>query len=326
MTEEAVSRGNKNRELSGLGWLFFISMVLHILTSLAVSILQQKGITLPVEMALVLSELSILIPSLIYILIGKLSFRDDLGFRPVKAGTFFMCILLSALVTPVATFFNVLSQLFVDNTMLRMSDSLLGGSGVIVIFLGAVYGPFCEELLFRSVINNRYSVYIGPMRAAFISAMLFALAHMNINQASYAFVLGLIFAIINRAARSVYPSLIIHICVNGSNLLFLFGVMRAQKALGIDGGSAAAGGVEKDVLFALIGITLVIALICSAIAIPCVIWISKHENNEAGLNDMFRGSHPRERWLTVPLVAGIILVLIVMFGLAPLLSALRVTS
>ena len=313
-----------NRELYYLGWLFFISMVLNVLLSLSAGVLVQKGITLAVEISLIVSELSILIPSLIYILGKNLSFKDDLGFRPVKAGTILMSLLLSVLVTPVASFFNVASQLFVDNTMLKMSDTLLTGSGISVFFLGAVYGPLCEELMFRSVINNRYAVYTGPLRAAFISAMMFALAHMNINQASYTFVLGLIFAIINRAANSVYPSMIIHACINGSNLLFLFAVTAVQKTLGIDQGSVSSeGSVGRDVLYAMIGVTLVVAMICAALAIPCVIWISKHENNEAGLYDMFHNRHPKVRWLTFSCIAGIVFVLFVMFGLTPLLSVFK---
>ena len=147
---------------------------------------------------------------------------------------------------------------------------------------------------------------------------------MNINQASYTFVLGFVFAIINRAANSVYPSMIIHACINGSNLLLLFTVTAAQKAFGIDRGSvASAGSVGRDVLYAMIGVTLVVAMICAALAIPCVIWISKHENNEAGLYDMFHNPHPKVGWLTFSCIAGIVFVLFVMFGLTPLLSVIK---
>ena len=314
----------KRRESRSLGWLFLVSMILHVLQSLAFNVLAQKGIEPPVEVLLVFSELSILVPTLIYILIKRLSFREDLGFRRIKAGTFFMCLLLTILVMPVASFFNVLSQLFVSNTMVQMSDELLGGSGVMVLILGSLYGPFCEEFLFRAVFAGRYETIAGPLRAGFISAVLFALAHMNINQACYAFVLGFIFAVINKAAGSVYPSMIIHIGINAVNILLMLVMESAYKAMGVDIDIAAAAEAARgsDVLYVMIGVTLVAAIICTAIAIPCVVFVAKHEGHIEELTGMFTGKHPSGGWLSIPLVIGVCFVLFVMLGLGPLLKML----
>lgn len=313
------------RELSSLGWLFLISVILHVLTALAQSVLAQKGIGLSIEMNLIVSELSMLIPSLIYILAGNLNFREDLGFRPIKAGTFFMCILLAVLVTPVASFVNALSQLFVDNTMLRMSDSLLEGSNLAVMLLGALYGPICEEFVFRGVFNNRYGVYTGPLRAAFISALFFGLAHMNVNQAAYTFVLGFILALINDAAGSIYPSMIIHACINGANLSFLFASAAASRALGngADFAAEAASAINKDILYVLIGVTLAAAIVCGALAIPCVIWIGEHEMGHDRLRRILGEAYEKKRWLTFPCVIAILFILFIMFGLNPVLSLVK---
>ncbi len=300
-------------------------MLLHIIGSVLVSFLPQKGIELPVEINLVFSELTILIPSAVYILVKNLSFRDDLGFRPIKAGTVLMSILLSALVTPVVSFVNVLSQLFVSNKVAQMSDELSGGSNAIVLFLGALYGPFCEELLFRAIFNNRYEKYVGPIRAGLISSLFFALAHMNVNQAFYAFVLGMIFCVINKAAGSVYPSIIIHACVNGGNILLLFSLTKMYSTLGQGEDIAAVAEAERnsDMMYYLIGVVLVIAIICSLIAIPCVVWMSRHEGNFESLADMFIHKHKSANWLRVPTILAIVLVLVMMFGLNGIIGILK---
>ena len=320
MTDHDKSGGKS--ELSSLGWLFLITILLHVIASLAAGILAQKGIDLPVELALIFSEFSILVPSILYILVKNLGLRRDLGFRPIKAGTFLMCILLSFLVSPMASFVNVVTQLFVENTMLKMSDSLLGGSHIAVILLGALYGPLCEELTFRGVFFRRYTLYTGPMRAALISALLFGLAHLNINQAAYAFVLGFVFSVINVAADSIYPSMIIHACINGSNLLFMFALDAISSSYGVDNGLESTAA-STDVLYVMMGVTLVAAMVCTLLVIPCVIWISKHEGCQKGLRDMFCNSHPGVRWLTFSTVIAVLFVVFIMFGLNPLLLLVK---
>ncbi len=317
-----LGKGTGRFGAKGLGLLFLISMVLHVAASALINVLESRGFVFPTEVMLIISELTMLVPSVVYILIKNLSFRDDLGFRPVRAGTFFMCILLAVLVTPVASLANVLSQLFVSNHMVQASDELLGASGVALIVLGALYGPFCEEFLFRSVFFNGYEKITGPMRAAFISAFLFALAHMNFNQAAYAFVLGFIFAVVNKAAGSVYPSLIIHVCINGWNLIALLVTSAVSEMLGeeADLASAAEAARQSDFLYYMIGVSLVAAIICTAISIPCIVWVSKHEGRFNDLYDMFAVRHARGRWITIPMALAICFVLLLMIGTMPVIS------
>ena len=312
-------------ELGALGRLFLFSMIIHVIFEIAVGLLSQKGIDLPVEVSLVISELTILVPSVIYVLVRNLNFRDDLGFRPIKTGSVFMCMLLSLFVSAIGSFINVLSQFFTSNVMVQQADVLTSGSNMVVWFLAALYGPFCEEFMFRSIFSNRYEKYTGPMRAGFISALLFALAHMNINQASYAFALGVIFSIINKAAGSVYPSMIIHACINGGNILLLMVMTKAAKALGAENDIAEAAEAARgsNMMYILTGTTLVGALVAAAIAIPCVVWMSKHEGKYDDLCDMFLNRHGSQRWLTVSAVAGILFVIFIMFGLNPVISILK---
>ena len=301
-------------------------MLVHVICSIAISILAQKGISLPVELSLVVSELTILVPSIIYVLMKKLSFSEELGFRKIKAGTILMSVFMTFPVWSVGSFFNVLSQVFVSNTMVQMSDTLLGGSNAVVWFLGSIYGPFCEEFVCRSVFNRRYELITGPMRAGLISALYFALAHLNFNQAAYAFALGVLFSIINKAAGSVYPSIIIHMCINGSNLLMIMGMSNVYDKIGSaqDMAAAAEAARGSDMIYILLAVTLVGAIIGALILIPCVVFVSKHENRFEELVAMFKKGQTKGRWLTFSSVLAICFVLFVMLGLEPLMSALQI--
>ena len=322
---ENTTRDNKRSELTGMGWLFLLSMVLHTVTALFVNMLSDRGIMVPTAPRLIMSQLTIVVPAIIYILIRRLSLKDDLGLRPIKAGSAFMCILLTVLITPLASLANVISQFFVKNELLQMSDSLLDVSPIPLLFLGGIFGPLCEEFVFRAVFNNRYSVYLGPMRAGLISALLFGLAHMNINQCAYAFVLGVVFAIINRAANSVFPSMIIHACINLGNILMLVVSSKIAGMLGsgTDIAAQAEAARNSDVIYVMAGVMLVFAIIFGIAAIPCIIWLSKHEGGFKDLCDMFTNRHATDRWMTAGLALGIIYVLFVMFGLEPLLNVIK---
>ncbi len=320
-----VDAENKRSELGGLGRLFLVCVLVHVGYSLAFGLLSSKGFEFPTTVMLIVSELTILVPSIIYILIRNFSFKEDLGFRPIKVGSFFMCILLAGLLTPLASFVNVVSQFFVSNTAIRMSDSLVEMPGPVLILLGGIYAPFCEEFLFRSIFFGRYEKIMGPLRAGLVSALLFAAMHLNINQAVYTFVLGVIFAIVNRAAGSVFPSMIMHMCINTGNLLMIVLSVSKQKMLGnTKDFFAQAEAIRKsDVIYIAAAFMLVLAIICSAIAIPVTVWISKHEGHFEDLHDMFTKKHPHARWLTVSMIAALIFVFFIMFGLGPLLSLFK---
>ena len=316
-----MRQDDTRKQLSGLGWFFLITIIVHVAFSIAFSLLAQKGFTFPVEVSLVVSELTILVPAFIYVLIKNLGFTKDIGFTPIKAGTFLMCVLLSVIITPISSFVNVLSQFFVPNTMVAASDYLAAGSSPAVLFLGAIYGPLCEEFVFRGVLNNRYDKYIGPIRAGLVSSLFFALAHLNINQAAYTFVLGFILAVVNKAAGSIFASVTIHACINGGNIALLLMMTKAAKSLGgdVDLVSSAEAVRGSDIMYYMLAVTMMAAIVCTLLAIPCIAFIAKNEGRYDLLCDMFTKKGPKVRWITVSSALAIAFALFVMFGIGPVL-------
>lgn len=95
---------------------------------------------------------------------------------------------------------------FVGTTLSDLAFRLAGREPVAIVEtvfrglpLGAtlldacVIGPVCEELLCRRLLAGRLARY-GEKPAAFVSALLFALCHANLEQFFYAFALGLLLA------------------------------------------------------------------------------------------------------------------------------------
>lgn len=138
----------------------------------------------------------------------------ECGFNKIKASTFFLTILLTVVTYPMVMFTNVLSQLFVKNTMAQATDAMIGDTPVLYMIALAILAPVCEEILLRGFFHNRLKKFIPFTAAAILSGFWFGVFHLNINQFCYAWVLGIIFAYVNRASGSILTSMIMHVVVN----------------------------------------------------------------------------------------------------------------
>ena len=159
-------------------------------------------------------------------------FVSSLGFKKIKPSTVFYTVLLTIVSGPMVTFANLLSQVFVPNTVLQASDQLLGSNFLMTFISAALIAPIAEEIVCRGFFANRFKRYMPLLASAIVSALLFAILHMNINQAFYAFVLGMIFFYANNASGSIVTSIIMHMLINGGNLLLLYSLSRFVSQLG----------------------------------------------------------------------------------------------
>ncbi len=86
----------------------------------------------------------------------------------------------------------------------------------------AVYGiltPLIEEMLYRGIVWHRLRRGFSPLQAALLSSLLFGLAHGNLPQGLYAFVMGLIFALSYELTRRFEIPYLLH---STCNLAVLF--------------------------------------------------------------------------------------------------------
>ncbi len=81
------------------------------------------------------------------------------------------------------------------------------------IVLG-ILSPIVEELLFRGLVYNRLKIYYEASISAYISAIIFGVAHFNLVQGLYAFVMGIIFAFVYEKYKSVFAPMIVHLAAN----------------------------------------------------------------------------------------------------------------
>lgn len=117
-----------------------------------------------------------------------------------------------------------------------------------------VLGPFFEELLCRGAIQT-LSGHISPKFAVFSSAFMFGIFHLNISQFYNAFLLGLLLGYVTLRARSIWPSVIMHIVNNTMAVvtMLITDKMEAEAAVAFDW--------KLSIILAIIGIIALVVFI-----------------------------------------------------------------
>ncbi len=224
-----------------------LMFLLEIAITLGVGILLnvisgRSGINIPTYIHVIVLDILLLIPVFVYTIKKGDSIVDAFGFKGIKVATFFQTILLVIVVSPMAMFANVLSQFIVPNTMVQAIDQFAAESVGLTLVATVLCAPVVEEIVCRGFFTNRINKTMSFTAAAIISALMFGVLHMNINQFCYATVLGLIFAYTNRASGSIFTSMIMHIVFNGYNMALLFMLNWAMEQVGMDFAETAEAG------------------------------------------------------------------------------------
>ena len=81
------------------------------------------------------------------------------------------------------------------------------------VIMIAIIPAFCEEFMHRGIVLQG-TKHMGFKKAILISSLLFALLHLNIQQVSYAFVLGLIMGFVAIVSKNIFPAIIVHFTNN----------------------------------------------------------------------------------------------------------------
>lgn len=171
--------------------------------------------------SLALSEAIYLLPLLVYIICTGGRILEEMQVKLLPFSTVLMLILFGFLIRPLMTWLNLLSMLFSTNYVASSLTEVGGDSLWRNMMYIAIVPAVAEEFIFRGVFYHNYRS-AGIFRAALASGLCFGLLHMNLNQFVYAFVLGVVFALLTEAAGSVTASMIPHFMINAGSVLSLW--------------------------------------------------------------------------------------------------------
>ena len=148
------------------------------------------------------------------------------------------------------SFFIVQNRSAVEDTLAPIISNGLGLGGWYQAFLFvqmAVLAPVFEEYWFRGVIQSSLAPY-GNGFAILVSSLCFGMAHGNINQFCYTFIVGICLGYVRYATGSLVPTMIMHAIFNSiagiaivavSSETFISAFTHIQQGEGLTGGEQA---------------------------------------------------------------------------------------
>lgn len=138
------------------------------------------------------------------------------GGRRLKAGEELWLLLIGA---SLATFANMLVAALQNILPVReyqetMNQITSGKSIWMLVFWMGIVAPVAEEMVFRWLIYFRLRDYMRMGMAMAVSGILFGIYHMNLTQAVYASILGMMFAYFLEITGNLWASVLLHIGAN----------------------------------------------------------------------------------------------------------------
>lgn len=284
-----------------VNWLFLIILILEVAISFGLMFLAQRGIMLGVVESLLLTELIILVPAGIFLLTSKGDKREFLCFKKISLKTVGMIVLFVYLSMPLTTFLNSLTLFFTTNVVAEAGTEFLQLPFIVVLLLIGVYGPICEELTFRAVFYQGYKRSSTVFYAIFFSALTFGFVHMNLNQMPYAFVIGIMLALLREATGSMWGPILFHVIFNSHSVVMMY----VSKALYGDSEMEAALSMTRDNL---IGVSVlgVIAVGATALAGCVLVYIARSEGRLEEIKGIWKNrKEGKERLVSIPLLLAL---------------------
>ena len=173
------------------------------------------------------------------------------NYKPKVTQLLMLVLACLGVVYPLNILANLLSMLLQHLTGTALANPLAevisGSSAIMNLFVVCIVAPVMEEYIFRGILHKKLAGY-GAKTYVFFSAFLFMLYHINLFQMGYAFVLGLIFALLTWYTGTIRYSIILHMVINlfgggVSSLLLAFADEHAMSIWGLIVLAVAAVGL-----------------------------------------------------------------------------------
>ena len=217
--------------------------------------------------------------------------------KKVSLKSTFFIVIAAIVLFVMAGYVNACSMIVFQN-LLDVSLEEISGHPLEAMIAVAIMPALIEEVLFRGIIYRGIS---DKKIAIFISAITFALLHMNFNQMCYAFVMGLFFAVVIYITDNLTVSIALHMLFNAFTVILCCfpstKVIRTLLECNIAGYHLFNPGVtnmQGGIEISLVLIGGVIAVVSMLIAGYLVFLIGKEEKEEKKEKEVYKTKEKKE--------------------------------
>lgn len=214
-----------------------------------------------------------------------------------------LVIALMFLSMPLIYFINYISMFFTENEIAGTLGGMTDNLYIVNLMMLALSPAIFEEMICRGVMFHAYRRK-SFTAAVLLSALIFGLLHMNLNQMLYAAAIGIIFAVTVEVTESIYSSMIMHFIMNGISVtalaflkfmrnlgLYTDDMLAQQEQMSVD---MFAEGVPVIATVILICIAVIIVACSTALAAGIIYLLAKRHNRVNVLKKLFKGGPAEE--------------------------------
>ena len=170
---------------------------------------------------IILGEAALVIPGFVFLRRAEVSVSTQLGMDKSAGGSLGIAVAAMVCCYPVVLVLNILSMHFARNHVAEVLPEVLKLGLLPALAVMALLPALAEEFIFRGILYRSYRRY-RPLQGALLSAFLFGLMHMDMNQIPYAVFLGIVLALMAEAAGTVKISMFMHFLFNGGTVLISY--------------------------------------------------------------------------------------------------------
>lgn len=231
-------------------------------------------------------EAAFLLPGLIFMFASGEKFAEFLRFHKMKSGTMLAVIPFAMFTSPFITLLNLLTQFITDNEVVHMiTDYDMAEMSFMPMFFSiAIVAPFCEEMVCRGVYYQGYKKSVKAFWAMLLSAVLFGVMHMNLNQAVYALGMGILAVLLVEATGSLWASILYHGLINGSQVVLMHALLKMDPQVY---SQAASEQITTELLVYSVSVYLVISAVCLPLAWALLVWMGEREGRSGVLRGIW---------------------------------------
>ena len=271
-----------------------------------------------------LAELGFLIPVVVLLIINRFEVMRGTRMKVIGIRTILWTILFTVLILPVTYYLNLVSQLFVPNAVEESVSYFATNAGQNIwanplwlnILYIAILPPLVEEFIFRGVLFQGFR-NCGLFKTAFFTALMFGLAHGNLNQFMYAFAVGMFLAYLVEASGSVYATMLAHSLINGSTVFIMYLERQLPENITsamVEVESKTSSVQDLGLMFWIIGAA--IAGACAVLAVIVLRTIAKSAGREMVYQEARKGKDrikgKEGRAFSVELLVGMLIPIVLM--------------
>lgn len=288
--------------------VLFISYIL--LSVLAGAVIGVMDINMPLWGSYLLSQAIVLLPALIYVAIHKINIIACMPYRRLRISDGLLSLLFGYALVPTMLFVSNLTSLFSTNYVQDSVQELIAYPFVVQLLIIAVLPACVEEFVFRGLIYHSYRKN-GILGAAVLSGLVFGLMHLNINQLSYALLMGIVFALLVEVTGSMYSSMLAHFAANSYSIIMMQLVSMTSGGSELLEQSAQAAESSMNSVPVIIAQVVMLGLVAAGfLGIAYLLFKKIAVRNgrwEYLKEQLHKGFKPQngERFLTPPLIATV---------------------